>query len=105
MKIKKFTDYSDGSETIDGTSSAMPINYPEYKGTPYSIQITSSSSAVGTIQGLIYVDATDTADASALWQDLDGGTISGNGVFPVYAPVTHVRIKLTSGTCSARIIY
>lgn len=105
MKIKEFTDYSDGSETIDGTSLAMPINYPEYKGAPYSIQITDSSSAVGAIQGLIYVDTTDTADASALWQNLTGGTISGNGIFSLFAPVTHIRINLSSGTCKARIIY
>ena len=103
--VVEFTDYSDSTETINGTSNAINLNYPGYTGLPYTVQITDSSSAVGALQGLIYVDSTDTGDSSAIWQDLTDGTISGNGMFSIFAPMTHVRVNLSSGTCKARILY
>jgi len=104
MEVKEFTDYSDGSTTINGTSVAMPVKSAVYQGTPYSVQITDSSSAVGVIQAIIMTNDTDSADASSLWQDLTDGTISGDGLFCFFAPVTHIRVSLSSGTCKARIL-
>lgn len=104
MTAYEFTDYSDGTTTIDGTSSAMNVRASVYTGVPYTVQITDSSSSVGVIQGLIYVDSGDDGDSSSIWEDIEGGTISGDGVFSFYAPFTHIRVNLTSGTCKARIL-
>ena len=104
MKVKILTDYSDGSTTINGTSAPVLLNYPIYKGEPFTVQIHDGSSPVGTIQGIIYNDAGDSGDSSTLWQDLTNGDIGDDGFYSFYAPVTHIRISLSSGTCKARVL-
>jgi hypothetical protein len=104
MNVRQISDYSDGTTTINGTSIAIPLNSDRYKGEPFTVQIYDGSSPVGTIQGIIYNSTGDDADTSTLWQDLTNGTISDDGFFSFYAPVTHIRVNLTSGTCKARIL-
>lgn len=112
MKVAEFKDYLDSDTTIDsgtgnGTSKAINIAKRDYDGTPYSIQIHASSSAVGTIQGVLAKDGdvTSPADGSTKWQDMTNGVISGDGLFHLYAPVTWIRVKLSAGTCKADIQY
>lgn len=113
MKVESFKDYVDQtSETIDsatgnGTSVPIYIGKRRYDGTPYTIQIFETASAAGTIQGVLAKDG-DTAaysDASTKWQDMTNGTIDGDGLFHLYAPVTWIRINLSAGTCEAEAQY
>ena len=52
MDVYEFTDYSDGTTTIDGTSNQMYLKSAIYIGAPVTIQITNSSTVTGTLQGL-----------------------------------------------------
>ena len=107
VKTADVTDYSSSETTIIGTSN--PINnYDEVSGTvllPVTIQIYDSSSAVGTIQGVVATSASDYADTSTVWQSLTDGDISGNATFHIYAPMTHLRVNITTGSCKVKVMY
>lgn len=112
MRVEEFLDFVDSDTTIDsatgnGTSKAIYIGKRRYDGVPYSVQIHAGSSPVGAIQGVLVKDGDQTAfaDGSTKWQDMTNGTISGNGLFHFYAPVTYLRIELASGTCKADVQY
>jgi len=100
--VYDFKDNSNASTTLSGTSYSMRVAGSSYSGTPYAIQVYSGSSPVGTIQGIL-AKSDEIADQLTQWQDLTDGTISADGFFHVFGPVTHIRIVMTSGTCKARL--
>lgn len=105
MKVEEFIAYAGTSTTITGNSNPIFIGKRKYDGVPYTIQIHGGSSPVGVIQGVLAKDGdtTSAADASTKWQDMTNGTISGDGLFHLYAPVTYIRISLSGGNCKADI--
>ena len=105
MKITDFTSSADQTTTINATTSnPIKIAAEPNLGTPIGFVFTGGSSPVGTVEGAIIdtVAGEDPDDYSG-WEDIDGTDIS-NGCRGMFARVTHIRLNLSSGSTTCRMV-
>lgn len=115
MQVEQFLQESDSALDITGTSAPMVLKERiEGRGHRDSnwgvipLHLYAASALAGNIQGVLAVaasEAADIADASTLWENIDGGdlaTFVDGGCTALFAPFTHIRLNVTAGTCRAR---
>ena len=116
MKVVQLLQFSDQAELIAATSEAVDIRQPiEGRGHPNSnfgvipIHIYSVTTPVGFIEGVIAEDATlaaDIHDSTGLWVPIDGGDLSAwpsGRCVAMFAPFTHIRVNMSSGSVKMRV--
>lgn len=105
MKITDFTSSADDTTTINATTSnPIQIAVEPNLGIPIGFCFTGGSSPVGSVQGaIINVLADEDPDTYAGWEDVDGSDIS-DGCRGMFARVTHIRLNLSSGSTTCRMV-
>ena len=105
MKITDFTSSADDTTVITATiSNPIQIANEPNLGTPIGFVFTGGSSPVGAVQGaIIDLVAGEDPETYTGWQNIDGSDIS-NGCRGMFARVTHVRLNLSSGSTTCRMV-
>jgi hypothetical protein len=102
MKITAFE--QSGSTTIDGISDPIEIAAEPNLTTPLGFVFTGGSSPVGSVEGAIVdIVAGEDPTTYAGWEIIDGSDVS-DGCRGMFARVTHVRLNLSSGSTTCRMV-
>ena len=105
MKITNFTSSDDDTTTINATTSnPIKIAAEPNLGTPIGFCFTGGANPVGTVQGaIIDIEAGEDPETYEGWEDVDGSDIS-DGCRGMFARVTHIRLNLSSGSTTCRMV-
>ena len=106
---------TDATDSTSSTVYTKPISLLQFDTpvgdinsaqTQLGINIHTATGVTGDLQAVNALADADIAEDSTKWQDIastDLSTYATGGCFSIPAPYTHVRAKVTAGTCGITI--